>query len=329
MCWPIIFYYTFCGCEKGYVAYDGGDPLHEHWQKILWTVKDKHAAHDCVDGKRYPLRTVSYYGLRCMRAMHVYPDERPCFRDFQGMMTRDVKFRRGEYPDKPYPKGDYQGNTHNKGVDEMKRKNGASATEKAPEEISGPNQLTTVRHGNDSISPFRHRPRRSLSAPALLLKQSVVPSITKKAPVLEPTLLDPLTQLIVKLPGMENAILPQYSAAPKSNSYTLSRYPLVQAEDSMEDSQSVPKMKAGNALATLQNHQTQKTSTLRPVAAPFVPGQQWVAMPVSLRTTSTPDLGTIRSYNDQKLIFFAPVQVQHVPTSSKCTGISYEYKLKS
>ena len=217
-----------------------------------------------------------------MRAMHVYPDERPCFRDFQGMMEHDVKFQRGEYPDKPYRKDDYQGNTQNGGIDEMKGKNGTSATEKAPEEISGPNQSITVGHRNDSISPFKHRSRRSLSAPALLLKNSVVPLITKKSPVFEPTLLDPLTRPIVKIPDMENAILPQCSAVPKSDSYTASRYPLDQAEDSMENSQSVLKIKAGNALAILQNHQTQNASTLRPFAAPFIPGQQWVAMSVSL-----------------------------------------------
>ena len=224
---------------------------------------------------------MSYYGLRCMGTIHVYPNERPCFRDSKGILERDVKFRRGEYPDKPRSEDGYKDNTHNAGVSEMDRKKGTPATKKAPEGISGLNRSTTVRHRNDSISPFRHRLRRSISAPALLLKQSIVPSITKRSPVFESALLDPLTQQIAKLPDMENAVLSRYPAVPNSTLYTSSRYRPDQAEDSMNNSQSVPKMKSGNALAVLQNHQTQNTSTLRPIAAPFTPGQQWATMPVS------------------------------------------------
>jgi hypothetical protein len=85
MCQNATFYYTFCACEQGFTVWDTGDPA-QHTHPIK-NEPGKYPAHDCEDGKCYPLqrfdaRASENRACPISEGADTQSSERPCFGHF-------------------------------------------------------------------------------------------------------------------------------------------------------------------------------------------------------------------------------------------------------
>jgi hypothetical protein len=96
MCQNAGFYYTFCGCEKGYTVWDGGESRHQTLPKDLKTIP----VHKCIDGNDYSLQRVESEVLGDDRCQVLNSEKgkmkHPCFERFASKLEFLTAVRRGD-----------------------------------------------------------------------------------------------------------------------------------------------------------------------------------------------------------------------------------------